>query len=106
MIILNISKILQMKSTLVIEKRLFSTFFPLSLLCLPFELVLTYQLSEASEPWSRSPQAVASGPPHRVGLTTQQGAGSCGHHHFRSFQKCVLFSRMLGFLYVDKCLDA
>ena len=53
-----------------------------------------------------SPWTVAGGAPDSSGLTTKQAAGSCGHHHFRSFQKCVLFSKMLGFLYRDKCLAA
>ena len=53
-----------------------------------------------------SPWTVASGAPDSSGLTTKQAAGSCGRHHFRSFQKCVLFSKMLGFLYRDKCLAA
>lgn len=55
---------------------------------------------------SGSPWTVASGAPGSSGLTTKQAAGSCGCHHFRSFQKRVLFPKMLGFLYRDKCLAA
>lgn len=57
-----------MKSILVIKKD--CSVFPLSSLWLPFGLVLTCQLSQASEPWSREP--IGRG---------KWSSGQCWAHH-------------------------
>ena len=87
------------------QKRLFRTSL-WALFAFPWSPVSPVSLQSRLNCDPGSPWTVANGVPDSSGLTTKQAAGSCGRHHFTSFQKCVLFSKMSGFLYRDECLAA